>query len=77
MFAAVLQRARNALIPSLPDSEILLKAGVNVVALQRTESARLTSLADTYPGVLIISKGDVSKDEDNKASPVLVRDDEH
>ncbi|KWU45682.1 NAD(P)-binding protein [Rhodotorula sp. JG-1b] len=40
--------------------EILLKAGVNVVALQRTESAQLTSLADKYPGVLIISKGDAA-----------------
>ncbi|GAA5979456.1 hypothetical protein JCM10908_002931 [Rhodotorula pacifica] len=48
--------------------EILLKAGVNVVALQRTESAQLTSLAATYAGVLVISKGDVSKDEDNKAA---------
>lgn len=48
--------------------EILLKASVNVVALQRSESAQLTSLADKYPGVLIISKGDVSRDGDNKAS---------
>lgn len=47
-------------------SEILLKAGVNVVALQRSESPQLTALAGKYPGVLVISKGDISKDEDNR-----------
>ncbi|GAA6015661.1 hypothetical protein JCM8202_001066 [Rhodotorula sphaerocarpa] len=48
--------------------EILLKAGVNVVALQRSESPQLTALAGKYPGVLVISKGDISKDEDNRAA---------
>ncbi|GAA5863930.1 hypothetical protein JCM8547_005284 [Rhodosporidiobolus lusitaniae] len=48
--------------------EILLSQGLNVVALQRTETPELTALASKYPGVLLISKGDVTKDEDNKAA---------
>ncbi|KDE05880.1 hypothetical protein MVLG_03823 [Microbotryum lychnidis-dioicae p1A1 Lamole] len=48
--------------------EILLKNGYNVVALQRSETPELVKLADTYSGSLVISKGDVAKDEDNKAA---------
>ncbi|GAA5911334.1 hypothetical protein JCM6882_002350 [Rhodosporidiobolus microsporus] len=48
--------------------EILLSHSINVVALQRTETPELTALASRYPGVLLIVKGDVSKDEDNKAA---------
>ncbi|GAA5943527.1 hypothetical protein JCM10213_005520 [Rhodosporidiobolus nylandii] len=48
--------------------EILLSNGLNVVSLQRTETPELTALANKYPGVLLISKGDVTKDEDNKAA---------
>ncbi|KAL8291727.1 hypothetical protein RQP46_001985 [Phenoliferia psychrophenolica] len=47
---------------------ILLRASVNVVSVSRTETPELTSLAAKYPGVLVISLGDVSKDEDNKAA---------
>ncbi|GAA5835413.1 hypothetical protein JCM11251_005228 [Rhodosporidiobolus azoricus] len=47
---------------------ILLSQGINVVALQRTETPELTALANRYPGVLLISKGDVTKDEDNQAA---------
>lgn len=45
---------------------ILLRAGASVVALSRTETPELTALAGRFPGVLVISKGDVSKDADNK-----------
>ncbi|GAA5910477.1 hypothetical protein JCM5296_007189 [Sporobolomyces johnsonii] len=47
--------------------ELLLKAGANVVAVQRSSTPELEALASTYPGVLVISKGDVSVDADNKA----------
>ncbi|GAA6039627.1 hypothetical protein JCM8097_002224 [Rhodosporidiobolus ruineniae] len=48
--------------------EILLSQGLNVVSVQRTETPELAALAQKYPGVLLICKGDVSKDEDNKAA---------
>ncbi|GAA5989123.1 hypothetical protein JCM11641_007604 [Rhodosporidiobolus odoratus] len=48
--------------------EILLSNGYNVVSLQRSESPALAALASKYPGVLLIMKGDVSKDDDNKAA---------
>ncbi|KAK4705166.1 hypothetical protein P7C70_g1036, partial [Phenoliferia sp. Uapishka_3] len=38
------------------------------VSVSRTETPELTSLASKYPGVLLISLGDVAKDEDNKAA---------
>lgn len=47
---------------------ILLRAGASVVALSRTETPELTALAGRFPGVLVVSKGDVSKDADNKVS---------
>lgn len=50
----------------LPNSELLLKAGVSVTAMSRSETPELTALASTYPGVLNISKGDVAIDSDNK-----------
>lgn len=34
--------------------------------MQRTETPELTALAAKYPGVLLISKGDVAVEEDNK-----------
>ncbi|GAA6001774.1 uncharacterized protein JCM10292_005903 [Rhodotorula paludigena] len=48
--------------------EILLQQGCNVVSMQRTETPELTALAAKYPGVLLISKGDVAVEEDNKAA---------
>ncbi|GAA5854001.1 hypothetical protein JCM9279_003758 [Rhodotorula babjevae] len=48
--------------------EILLNDGCNVVSLQRSETPELTALAGKYPGALIISKGDVSIEDDNKAA---------
>ncbi|GAA6020098.1 hypothetical protein JCM10207_006254 [Rhodosporidiobolus poonsookiae] len=48
--------------------EILLSNNTNVVSLQRTETPQLASLAQKYPGVLVIAKGDVAKDEDNEAA---------
>lgn len=47
-------------------SQFLLKANVNVVAVSRTETPELISLADKFSGALIISKGDVALDKDNK-----------
>ncbi|SCZ91932.1 BZ3500_MvSof-1268-A1-R1_Chr5-3g08228 [Microbotryum saponariae] len=60
--------------PCIVPREILLKKGYNVVALQRSETPELVKLADTYSGSLVISKGDVAKDEDNKASLVAAVD---
>lgn len=53
-----------------PNSEILLRASVNVVSVSRTETPELSALAAKYPGVLLISLGDVAKDEDNKGKPL-------
>lgn len=39
-----------------------------MVAMSRSESPELTALAAKYVGVLVLFKGDVSKDEDNKAT---------
>ena len=47
-------------------SEVLLNEGCNVVTLQRSETPELTALAGKYQGALIISKGDVSVEDDNK-----------
>ncbi|GAA5954903.1 hypothetical protein JCM3765_007806 [Sporobolomyces pararoseus] len=46
--------------------EILLSHSYNVLSLSRTTPPELDTLSSRYPGALIISKGDVSKDEDNK-----------
>lgn len=47
-------------------SEILLSQSYNVLSLSRTTPPELDALSARYPGALIISKGDVSRDEDNK-----------
>jgi len=46
--------------------QILLKAGVSVLAVCRTETAALSALVTEYPGALLVSKGDVADDETNK-----------
>ncbi|GAA5894498.1 uncharacterized protein JCM6883_002120 [Sporobolomyces salmoneus] len=46
--------------------EILLSRSYNVLSLSRTTPPELDALSARYPGALIISKGDVSKDDDNK-----------
>ncbi|GAA6026196.1 hypothetical protein JCM11491_004423 [Sporobolomyces phaffii] len=46
--------------------EILLSESFNVLSLSRTTPPELETLSSRYPGALIISKGDVSNDDDNK-----------
>ncbi|GAA5923880.1 uncharacterized protein JCM15063_005489 [Sporobolomyces koalae] len=46
--------------------QILLEHNYNVLSLSRSTPPELEALASTYPGALIISKGDVSRDDDNK-----------
>ncbi|GAA5887552.1 hypothetical protein JCM16303_004241 [Sporobolomyces ruberrimus] len=46
--------------------EILLSLNHNVLSLSRSTPPELDLLSNRYPGALIISKGDVSNDEDNK-----------
>ncbi|GAA6061185.1 hypothetical protein JCM10212_002398 [Sporobolomyces blumeae] len=48
--------------------ELLLNEDVNVVALSRSTPPELDHLANKYTGSLIISKGDVANDQDNKAA---------
>ncbi|GAA6048141.1 hypothetical protein JCM3770_003681 [Rhodotorula araucariae] len=48
--------------------EILLNQGCNVVSLQRSETPELAALAGKYAGALVISKGDVAVEGDNKAA---------
>jgi len=47
-------------------SELLLQENINVLSISRSTPPELDALSSTYPGALIISKGDVSKDDDNK-----------
>lgn len=49
-------------------SEILLRANVNVIAMSRSETPEITSLASKYPGALVISQGNVAEDLHNKAA---------
>ena len=52
----------------LASLSILLRRGVRVVAMSRTETPELVVLKSEYPESLIVCQGDVAKDEDNKVS---------
>jgi NADP-dependent 3-hydroxy acid dehydrogenase YdfG len=41
---------------------------VRVVAVSRTETDELLALKSEYPTSLVVCKGDVAKDEDNKSA---------
>ncbi|GAA5852711.1 hypothetical protein JCM5353_002416, partial [Sporobolomyces roseus] len=46
--------------------ELLLQQNINVLSISRSTPPELDALSSTYQGALVISKGDVSNDDDNK-----------